>query len=426
MNEAVTIDAKNPEQVFLSAMHPRAGEPAWLAALRGEGKQAFATRGLPSKRVEAWKYSDLRRIVADAGVQDAMAPAPVIEIADAMTVRVTGGRIEQRPQSLPQGLSLSSLRDEIARAPEGLAPLLGHINTQSDDAIGGLNMALWADGLVLRVDSHTHVDMPLHVAFDWNGEGHHLRFLILLERGAALTLIESHAGEAGGPLSTLVSEVRLAPDAHLTHLRLERFGAAMRHATVLRGEIAADACFDGALVSEGANFARRETRLRLQGPRAEARLTGLHLLGAHRQSDDTVVIEHAAPRCTSRQAFRAVVKEEARSVVQGRISVGIGAVKTDGRQSIKGLLLSRRAEMDAKPELEILADDVACAHGTAIGELDANALFYLRTRGIPEDEARGLLVEGFLDAALDDISNARVRELAEGAVADWMSRERGE
>ena len=424
MNDVAAKDhVKSPERVFLNAMHTRGDEPVWLASLRDAGRTLFAEKGLPGRRVEAWKYSDLRRIVADADVSHAATAAPAPDIKDALSVRIADGRVLETPKSLPAGLSLLPLRDELLRAPEVLAQNLGRIHPQADHAVAGLNMALWEDGLVVRVAANARIEAPLHVAFDWSGESRHMRLLVLLEPNASLTLIEHHAGEAGGPLSSLVSELRLAPGARLAHLRVEALGTGVRQSTLMLGEIARDASFEGASVSRGAGFARRETRLRLDGSGASARLNGVQLVGAGRHTDDTVVITHAAPHCMSRQAYRSVAEDRARGVMQGRVEVGVGAAGTDARQGIKGLLLGSRAEIDAKPELEILADDVVCAHGTAIGELDAAALFYLRARGIPENEARALLIEAFLEAAFDDVADVRLKALAEAAVRGETAEE---
>ena len=424
MNDVTAKDhVKSPERVFLNAMRLHGDEPAWLASLRDSGRTLFTEKGLPGRRVEAWKYSDLRRIVADADLGGTSPAVRAPELTDALLVHIADGRVQETPKSLPAGLSLVSLRDEILRAPEVLAQSLGRINLQADHAVAGLNMALWEDGLVVRVAANTGIDAPLHVAFDWSGESRHMRLLVLLEPNASLTLIEHHAGAAGGPLSTLVSEIRLAPNARLAQLRVETLGLGVRQSTLMLSEIARDASFEGASVSRGAGFARRETRLRLDGPGASARLNGVQLVGAGRHTDDTVVITHAAPHCMSRQAYRSVAEDRARGVMQGRVEVGVGAAGTDARQGIKGLLLGPRAEIDAKPELEILADDVVCAHGTAIGELDAAALFYLRARGIPESEARALLIEAFLEAAFDDVADARLKELAEAAVRGDTDKE---
>ena len=221
----------------------------------------------------------------------------------------------------------------------------------------------------------------------------------MIEDNASLQLLESHVGEASG-LSNLGIELVLKSGARLDHVRLQTGAPSALHVTSLGATLSRDAQYRALYAALGGKLARLDANIKLTGPGAEANLRSVAALGEG-IADITTVMDHASPHTTSRQLFKNVVGGRGRAVTQGRVTVREGAVKSDSHQLFKALLLSPRAEADAKPELEIFADDVICGHGTAIGALDADALFYLRARGIPEREARGLLIRAFLEEVLD-------------------------
>jgi Fe-S cluster assembly protein SufD len=238
----------------------------------------------------------------------------------------------------------------------------------------------------------------------------HARVLVVVEEGGKLTLLESHLG--GGRDQTLANlgmELILRPNAQLDHVRLQNEPRATLDVTSLGAMVAGGAAYRALYVALGNNLSRLDARVRLDAPTAEAHLHGVVAL-PEGHADITTVVDHAAPHTKSRQLFKSVLGGRARAVTQGRVSVHEGAMKSDSHQLYKALLLSNRAEADAKPELEILADDVVCGHGTAVGALDPNALFYLRARGIPEGEARRLLVRAFLEDAIEGFAKPAVHD----------------
>jgi Fe-S cluster assembly protein SufD len=233
--------------------------------------------------------------------------------------------------------------------------------------------------------------------------------LILVEEGASLRLYESHRGAGVAGLANIGMELVLLHGARVDHVRLQAENPAALHVTSLGVSLAKDAHYQALYTAVGALLSRLDAHILLAAPGARAELRNVAVPGAG-NADITTLMDHASPHTVSRQLFKSVVGEGGRAVMQGRVRVREGAVKSDSHQLFKALLLSSRAEADAKPELEIFADDVVCGHGTAIGALDEDALFYLRARGIPEAEARGLLIRAFLDETMDGFADEAVRE----------------
>jgi len=234
--------------------------------------------------------------------------------------------------------------------------------------------------------------------------------LVVVEEGASLRLLESHSGEGTDQsLTNLGVELHLKAGAKLEHVRLQSESETALHVTSVAAALGRNAGYRALYTGLGAKLSRLDVVVHLNGPGAEA---VLHSVAAPNSgiSDVTTVMDHASPHTTSRQLFKSVVGGRGRSVNQGCVLVREGAVKSDSHQLFKALLLSPRAEADAKPELEIFADDVICGHGTAIGALDEDALFYLRARGIPEAEAKGLLIRAFLEDAIEDFVDPAIHD----------------
>jgi Fe-S cluster assembly protein SufD len=355
------------------------GAVPWLAALREGARAKFG--GLPTRRVEAWKYSDLARALEDKPQAETGAALPPLVLVDADLVQFEDGLLTRAPEDM------QSLRQVL-----------------------GDPMALMEDGLILHIPRGTRRDKPVQIRISWpeGAEGRHLRLVIVLEEGAQLTLLETHEGAPA--FASIVTEAKLGAGAQLTHMRLERLGAAARQAAVTLAELGRAATYRAFYLGEG----------------AEAVLDGAYLVTGARHCDNTTVLTHDAQKTVSRQAFRGVLSGSARGVYQGAVSVKPGAQGTDARQLSRTVLLSHKAEIATKPELEILADDIKCSHGASAGELDHDALFFLRARGIPEYEARALLVSAFLDEALQAIGDEDQRLLAADAVHHWLERHAGE
>jgi len=249
---------------------------------------------------------------------------------------------------------------------------------------------------------------PIHLQFLQHAEAAHSRVLIMMEEGASLSVLETH-GDSQAGLTNIGMEIVLHANASLTHVRLADIAAGAVQVEEVGVTVARNARYRGHFSQKGAKMSRVELAITLEGEGSEAELSGASVLSGNLHADVTTHIDHAIGKTASRQLFKKVAGGRSRAVYQGKITVREGANGSDSRQTAKALLLGPRAEADLKPELEIFADDVKCAHGAAIGDLDADSLFYLRLRGIPETEARTLLIRGFLEEPISEIARDDVR-----------------
>ncbi len=414
---------------LLASVAARRSEAApWLGALIDQASEKFAHAGLPNRRVEAWRYSDLAKALHETVKVGTGLDAPPA-LASACVAAFEDGVLDDSRSSYC-AMGGQSLRKVLAEKDSAIAGIIGRVNPQTDHPIINLNTALMEEGLVLHVPKGVTLATPLHLRFNWSGvdaasaDGRHLRILVVLEEGAEATLFESHDGAPS--FATVVTELSLAPQSRLTHVRLENFAAAARQTAATIGEIGEKAAYRGFYFSQGGHFARHEALLKLAGEEADARIDAAYMVADKRHCDNTTVMDHAVPNTTSTQVFRGVLTGSSRGVYQGCVKVAQAAQKTDARQLSRAMLLSHRAEIVTKPELEIFADDVKCSHGATAGELDANALFFLRARGIPEPEARAMLVEAFLVEAMDTIDNEDMRALVVACAQTWLARHAGE
>jgi Fe-S cluster assembly protein SufD len=402
----------------------------WLGALRGAAAEAFRAQGLPTRRVEAWKYTDLRP-VSEAGFAEALtmldeglALPPAHGASRAVLV---DGRFREDLSSLDgAGFAVGSL---AARLP-GLEGRIGAVAPLAELPLVALNAMLFEDGLVVEVPAGVAggvLDLFSLATGGARPAAFHPRHLIRLGRGASLTLIETAAGaaEAGGgvTLHNPVFEIEVAEGATLVHARLQQEGRQGFHLSNVHARVAAGGTYDNFTLNAGGRLVRNEIHIALTGPKAAAHMNGAQLLAGGQHADTTTSLDHAAPDCASRQTYKTVLAGRSRGVFQGKILVRREAQKTDGYQMNQALLLSPEAEMNSKPQLEIYADDVKCSHGATVGELDHDQLFYLRTRGVPEPEARSLLIQAFLQDAVEGVTDETARAALTGAVAGWWERE---
>ncbi|MEO8715306.1 MAG: Fe-S cluster assembly protein SufD, partial [Acetobacteraceae bacterium] len=365
------------------------------------------------RRDEAWKYTNLRPLTEGA-FHESMSP-----VSDAQT-------LEGVARLAPVRLVFigGHYRPDLSDPPEtGFATFPEFDAARGEDQpMVALNTMLAEDGMVLDIedgaDAGTIQLASLATPIPGRVTGFHPRHVIRLGRGARLTLIETVQGE-GTYLHNAVFDVRLAEAAELSVFRLQDEARSAFHFNTSFVDIAQGARFDSFVLTLGGRLARAEVHARLIGPDATAHVGGAQLLAGTQHADITTVIRHEAPRCASRQTVKNVLTGRSRGVFQGRIEVARAAQKTDGYQMSQALLLSPDAEIDTKPELEIFADDVKCSHGATVGELDPEQMFYLRSRGIPEAEARSILVRAFLAEALEAVTHEGVRAAMETAVELW-------
>ncbi len=396
---------------------------------------------MPHRRIEAWKYTDLRALLGDVHPPIRAAGLPI----DAAEVsRVLGPAVAALPvfrlviaegvlrpdlsdaaALKAAGVQVLSLAEAFEKPPAWLKEAIGAINPRPEDSVVALNAALMTGGIAVRIGESVTLDKPIHVIhLDGVGEPASIftRSLVVAEPASAATLIESHAslGRLRGLQRNAVSELRIGAKAAIDHIKIEREGEDAVHLGTALVEIGADARYNAFQFSTGAALVRNQTFVRFAGEGSSLDISGAFLMRGRQHCDTTLLVEHAVPRCTSRELFKAVLDGDARGVFQGKIIVAPDAQKTDGKQMAQALLLSETAEFDSKPELEIFADDVACGHGSTSGQIDEELLFYLEARGIPEAEARALLIQAFIGEAIDRIEREDVREALSRASAEWL------
>lgn len=432
--EAVALPNPIARYAGLRARLPGAGLP-WLAKLRDDAARSFADQGFPTRRMEAWRYTDLRRLADTSFAEplsavDEAPPASVGRLGSSTVVLVDGkSRADLSALGkLPAGMRVRGLAAALAEDGDRLSPLLGGLTRAAGQPLAALNTALMEDGIVVHLGPGVRYEGRLHLAAMGSFAGgrpvaFHPRVLVVLESGAELSLVETCAGaDKATYFDNPVTEIFLGNAARLSHVRLQDTPATATQIATTYVRVAEGAMYDSFVLALGAGLARNEIHVNLAGARATCHLNGAQLLDGTRHADTTTVITHAAPNCASRQTYKSVLAGKSRAVFQGHIHVHRAAQKTDGYQMNQALLLSAEAEMDSKPQLEIYADDVKCSHGATVGELDETQLFYLRSRGIPAHDARSLLVQAFLGDALDHVTDPFLREHLGEATAAWWNR----
>lgn len=392
--------------------------PAWLAVARDEARRVLAARGLPTRSEEDWHYTDLQGYAKrGAAYLEAIADArtggatPALAVPDALTLVFRDGVPDAPPASLPAGLHVHRLSELPASLQAEAGQLLRLSPDDELQPLVALNTALLQDGLLLSTRPQARIPVPVHVACLATGRPviAQPRLLLDLAPGSSMTLVLEHGGAAGA-LVNLVVQARCGAGARLEWLRTQALGDDGYLTETLQADLGADAHLTGTTLELGGALSRLELTVRFQGAGAEAALAGASLGDGECHLDTQTRLIHAAPRTTSRQKFRSLAQGRARVICNGKIIVQPGAAGTDASLQSRGLLLSTTAELDTKPELEIRADDVRCSHGATIGQLDANALFYLRSRGLDAGTARQLLVNAFLREVLENVGNGALRE----------------
>jgi Fe-S cluster assembly protein SufD len=351
-----------------------------LETRKAEAASVWQSHGVPHRRIEEWKYSDLKSALGEKGIGAVFA--------------------EWQVQNLPAGVEMFDL--SLPNPPDWVK---AHFAANTGNVMGAASLALSAGGIAFRVPKDVAVAAPLKL--DFTGPGH-VRGLLVLEEGAALTLVE---GVTLADFRNVGFEIVLGKRARLEHVRISPQAGDSVLVEEAFVHVAAGASYRGHFASFGGKLSRMELQIALEGEGAEAHLSGVSVLDGRAHSDVTSHVIHRHGNTNSTQLFKHVVGGRGQAVYQGKVTVAKGANGSDSSQTAKALLLGEAAEADLKPELEIFADDVKCAHGAAVGDLDAESLFYMRARGIPEAEARGLLLQAFLEDAVAEIAATDQREL---------------
>ena len=403
------------------------GDAEWLRSLRAEAAAHFAEQGLPSTRLEEWRYTNVTPLAKQRFALPGAELAPVTRDAvESLSFPVfacsvfvfVDGRFRPElssPRALSGSLRVESLAELRARAPERLAGHLGRHADAKRHPFVALGTACLDDGACLFVPRGTSVEQPIHVVQLASGlapdQVCHPRLLVVAEPGSHVTLIQDFVSLSGARgFTNSIAEVTLGQGAAVDLVLLQRENAQSFHVSNLEVRLARDARFAAHTLTFGGGFVRNDLNGVLEDEGASLRLEGLTVAGGKQLIDNHTVVDHALPHGESRQRYKSVLGGRARGIFRGRVIVRPDAQKTVASQASANILLGEGAEIDAKPQLEIWADDVKCSHGATIGRLDEDALFYLRSRGIGETSARNLLVQGFASEVLASLPSPALAE----------------
>ena len=410
-----------------------------LAKLRDKAAASFVESGLPHRRIEEWKYTDLRALMREAaplapppdaaaiGEAKSSDPFPGVEARRLLLVNGTFVPELSDLKALEPGLAILPLARALAEGHK-LTEKIGTIAPDTYDAALALNTAFLHDGIIVSLEMNARLEKPIHIVHAHTGGAvvsHYARLLISMGASSRATIIESFVGPDGiAYQANSALELHLGDGAELDFIRFQDEGDAALHLSTLLAEIGARAKFSLSPVTTGAAISRSSILLRFKGAETKAKFAAANLLRGHQHADTTLVLDHAAPGCASRELNKSALEGTSRGIFQGKIVVRQGAQKTDAKMATHALLLSEGAESDNKPELEIFADDVQCGHGATSGALDETLLFYFLARGIPRKEAEALLIQSFVGEAIEAIPHAGLRDTLFERAASWL-RERG-
>lgn len=434
------------EQAFLDLFEASAnGLPgdSSIAAMRQSAIRVFGALGLPHRRIEAWKYTDLRGAIDtlpplavttaatvppaafDAALGAALTAVPAYRLV--IAEGEFRADLSDMADLRESGIECGSLAQELEAPPAWLMASLKEIAERKEDILCALNTAFMSCGVVLRLPAGLTVEKPIHIVH-LDGASPATAFgrnVIVAEDGASATVMESFGSlGANAGQRNMVTSVTLGAKAAIHHIKVQREALETMHLNSWIAAVGAEARYNAFQISMGAALARNEIHVRFDGSDASTDISGVTFARGKQHCDTTLVVEHNVPSCESRELFKLVLDDNARGVFQGKIVVTPEAQKTDGKQMSQALLLSETAEFDSKPELEIYADDVVCGHGATSGQIDEELLFYLRARGLPELEARALLIQAFVGEVFEVLDDESLSEVFADASAEWLGAPR--
>ena len=429
MRSALMLNLMDTKEAPIPAIARAGGNghnPAWLSAIRADAGARFTELGYPTTRHEDWKYTSVAPIAETAfqpAPDDAASVTPddlrpfLFADSDVHRLVFVGGRFAprlSRIDRLPDGITLGSLAEILQSSPLRTEPHLARHAAYRDQPFTALNTAMFEDGAVVFLPDGAILDAPVHLLFLSTGLDEptvsHPRSLIVAGANSRATVVETYATIGTGVCFTnAVTEVIAGQDAVIEHCRIERENERAFHVGALHLRQERGSRIGSHAVSLGGGLVRHNVHAVLAGEGCDCRLNGLYVLRGDQHVDNHLRVEHAAPRCSSRECFRGVLDDRSRGVFTGRIVVHQNAQRTDAKQTNNTLLLSDNAQAESRPQLEILADDVKCTHGATVGQVNKDAMFYLRSRGIEPAAARTLLICAFASESMGEVRFAPLR-----------------
>jgi Fe-S cluster assembly protein SufD len=408
-------------------------ELAWLNESREQALEQFSSQGFPTLRVEDWKYTSIRPIEkrqfklaqdADHSVDAATLNEYLCkDMACHLMVFVDGQFSEPLSNfgELPAGVKINDFTTALKDDTETLKTHLGSAADTSRNGFAAMNMAFMNDGAFIEIEKNTNVELPIHLMFLSTGQHEEVtsqaRILILAGESSQAKIIESYQSlEDSVYFNNVTTEVKVGPNANIEHYKVQQESSKAFHIATLQVDQQRDSTFTSHSVSLGAQLARNDINAYMGDEGATCNLYGLYVTDGRQHTDFHTRIDHAQPHCTSNEFYKGILDGHSRAVFNGQVHVHPDAQKSDAQQSNNNLLLSKNAEVDTKPQLEIYADDVTAAHGATVGQLDENMMFYLRSRGIDYNSAHALLVYGFAHSVIEKMSLEPLQKHLEGVL----------
>jgi len=414
------------------------GLPKWAGSIRQTAMDRFIDLGFPTTRLEEWKYTNVAPIaktqfhLAQNGFRGGLADIDPLGIGHSTTARLvfTGGHYLPGLSSTTKNqVKLGSLAEFLRAEESSVKNHLARYAKYDNQAFVALNTAFLQDGAFIQIPDGIVIDEPIYILFYASNEPDsvtHPRTLVVAGRNSQATVVEIYAGPArGGYLTNAVTEVVLGENAVIDHYKVQNEGSSAFHIATIEAHQSRSANFYSHSVSIGGALVRNDINVVLDGEGADCTLDGLYVESGSQHVDNHTLIDHAKPHGSSRELYKGILDGKSFGVFNGSVIVRKDAQKTDARQTNKNLLLSEEAEINTKPQLEIFADDVKCSHGATVGQIDQEALFYLRSRGLDIGAARGLLLYAFSNEIIDRIKHPEVRSLIASAISRSVAGKAG-
>ncbi|HJT28022.1 MAG TPA: Fe-S cluster assembly protein SufD [Pyrinomonadaceae bacterium] len=412
------VKSENSYQASFRSVRPTL---AWLELVRNSAMDRFEQLGFPSIKAEDWKYTNLATLAKEefvpvtGGSADAREVEGYPETAETHLVVVDGFLREDLSTKTQLGdvvaIDLFSAVED-ARYNKIVRKYLARNAGYHNNGLTALNTAFLQSGVFLWIPKNVKLERPLQITFVAEAENgaNFPRLLVVAEENSSATLIESFVSSNGGKYFTnAIAEIVLKDGAQLEHYRVQRESNNAYHVSTTSAELGRSSRYDTTSINLGAQLSRHDVSVVMDHEGAETAVDGLYMVGSDQHTDTHSVIDHKQPHCTSHQLYKGILDGNGRAVFNGKVFVREGAQKTDAQQTNKNLLLSDKARVDTKPQLEIYADDVKCAHGAAVGQIDPEELFYLEARGIGPELGRSLLTYGFAEEVIGKIKIESIR-----------------
>lgn len=420
MQTAITMTAAETALVdaYTAQIGELPGEGAVLSA-RDTLLANLRQQGLPTRRVESWHYTDLRALLRAVPAFDPTAFAEKVDplVPGSSVLSVLNGKADTK--NLPAGINVRSYAESLI---DGVAAA-DLVERDQDDVIGRINGSFVRDGFEIEVPEGTELEQPVEFQLVQSAGQSHSRFPVTFGANTKATIIERHLSVSdAASLVTVVSDLILDEGADITWIILQQQGASDSHLAQVNFDLGTNAKLRLFVINAGGKLVRQEVHGVTTGEGADFKLRGINLLGAETHTDVTFTLGHDVPNTTSTEVLRNVLFDRAKGVFQGQIRVAPDAQKTDAKMACNTLLLSDDADFSAKPELEIFADDVQCGHGATVIDINPTHLYYLRARGIPENKARAMLVNAFVDEIVEELEDEGLIETLETIIAAWLEK----